>query len=160
MKEEKPIPRMRTNRSDINRIFGLYAGLQELELASREMEKRFRSIPNGWRDLKCIIAQFNKLMDNVMMTVPLEKLISIQRMLPKMQFKVYSGAQASDYGGDECLISLHEMDVMCWHAHEQCKLCIDQNCNQCELGKVLDSVMTYDRDGRSWANVSFRAIAD
>lgn len=156
--EQKPIERMRTNKDDVALIFGMFAGLQELEKASKEMEKRFRLIPNGWRDLKCIISMYDRLMSNIVATVPPEKLVSMTRMLPRMRFKVFCGAQASTAGSDECIITLREADVLCKYAHEQCKLCFKENCSQCDLGRTLDSVMTYDRDGRSWANVDLHVL--
>lgn len=156
--DNKPITRMRTNRGDINRIFGMYAGLQELETASKEMEKRFRLIPNGWRDLKCIISQLNKLMDNIVATIPPEKLVSMHRMLPRMRFKVVCGDQASVAGYDECTITLREADVLCKYAHEHCKMCFEGSCSNCPLGRTLDSVLMYDRDGRSWASVDIQVL--
>ena len=156
--EKKPIARMRTNKQDVACIFSMFAGLQELEKASVEMEKRFRLIPNGWRDLKCIISMYNRLMDNVVATIPVEKLNGVMRMLPRMRFKVYCGVQASELGNDECIITLREADVLCRYAHEQCKLCFEGNCSHCPLGKTLDSVMTYDRDGRSWSSVDLYVL--
>lgn len=140
------------------RMFSLFAGLQELEKARDEMEKRVRLIPNGWRDLKCIISMYNRLMDNLVATIPPEKLGSMTRMLPRMKFKVYCGTPASELGDDECIITLKEADVLCRYAHEQCKLCFEDNCSKCPLGKVLDSVMTYDRDGRSWSSVDLYVL--
>lgn len=148
------IPRIKTNSKDIERLFGLFAALQELKETSQEMEKRFRLIPNGWRNLRLIISLFDKLMDDVMLTVPEEKLASMKRMRPRMRFKVVCGIQATSLERDECIISVHEADVLSHYAHEQCKLCFgDESCDRCELGKVLDSVMSYDRNGRSWAYV-------
>lgn len=156
---EKNIPCIRTNRRDLDRILGLCACLQECQMAAEEMEKRFRAVPNGWRDLKLVISLLNKLVDNVLLTVPPEKLASMQRMMPRMKFKLVCGPQASQAGNDECIISSQEADTLANFAHEYCMTCAnDTACNQCLLGKVLDNIMTYDRDGRSWAYVDFRVI--
>ena len=158
--EQKPIKRMRTNRNDINRIFGMFAGLQELESASKEMEQRFRLIPNGWRDLKMCIAVLDKLMNNIVMTVPAEKLVSMNRMLPKMRFKLSCGAQACETGKEECIISMEEANALSHYAHEHCKMCFEDNCDRCPLGKTFDHVLSYDRDGGSWANVDFNWLRE
>lgn len=157
---DKPIPRMKTNRKNIDRIFGMFAGLQELEYASKEMEARFRAIPNGWRDLKMIISRLDKLIDGLMATVPVEKLSSMQRMLPHMKFKLLCGIQASTMGEDDCIISLVEANTLARYAHEQCKFCINGSCSQCPLGKVLDSILSYERDGTSWSLISLDAISE
>ena len=157
---EKNLPVVRTNKKDIDRIFGMMAGLQELVCASEEMEKRFRVIPYGWRDLKMCIAVMRKLIDNVVLTVPPEKLLSMQRMLPRMKFKLICGVQPSKMGEDECVISMKDADTLCYYAHEQCKFCVEQKCARCPLAKVLDSVMTYDRNGVSWASVDLEAMRD
>ena len=153
------ISRIRTNGKDINRIFGLFACLQELEYASSEMEKRFKVIPNGWRDVRMLIAVLDKLLDNVLTTVPPEKLPSIQRMVPQMQFKLVCGVQASRTDRHETIISDHEAEVLAKCAHEKCLFCPNErNCSKCPLGKVLDSVLSHDRDGDSWAWVDFNAL--
>lgn len=33
------------------------------------------------------------------------------------------------------------------------KMCIDMKCSACPLGKVFDSILSDDRDGRSWAEM-------
>ena len=158
--EQKPIPRLRMNRNDVNLIFGMYAGLQELEHASQEMEQRFRAIPYGWRDVKMIISRYDKLLSDLMMTVPPEKLVSMNRMIPKMRFKLSCGAQASDTGRDECIIAVDEANVLTHYAHEYCKMCFEKSCSQCPLGKTFDRVLSYDRDGQSWAGVDFDTLRD
>lgn len=158
--QTKPIPRMRTNRNDINRIFGMYAGLQELDEARQEMEGRFRSIPNGWRNLKMVISVLDKLLSDIMMTVPPEKLSSMSRMLPRMRFRVSCGVQASELDSEECIIAQRDADVLCTFAHEHCMMCLDGDCNRCPLGKTLDSIMTYDRDGQSWSMVSLSSVRE
>lgn len=160
MSEQKPIPRMRTNRNDISRIFGMFAGLQELEHASKEMEQRFRLIPNGWRNLRMIISVLDKLMTDVVATVPPEKLVSMNRMLPRMRFKLSCGVQASDTSREECIISMDDANILCNFAHEHCKMCFESDCSRCPLGKTLDSVMTYDRDGLSWSCVDLAVLRE
>ena len=54
---------------------------------------------------------------------------------------------------DETIMEQSQVDVLCDYAHEQCKMCIDMKCSACPLGKVFDSILSDDRDGRSWAEM-------
>lgn len=153
--EREQIPRMKTGRDDINMIFALYAAVHTLEKSIKIGERRFRAIPNGWRDVKMCRSVLDKLTDRLLMTVPTEKLPGMMRMLPHMHYKVICGVEASKVGSDECIIREDNLNALCKAAHEQCKMCIDGNCNRCTLGRTLDAVMMYDRDGGSWSCVDF-----
>lgn len=147
------IPIIRVNKDEINCAFGLLAGLQEMKKAEKLMERRFRAIPNGWRNIRMVETVLDTLLTDLLKTYPLEKLISMQRMMPHMTFHLQCGVVASKMNDNECVVREKDLDTLCVFAHEQCKLCIDQNCNRCKLGKVLDGMLTEDRDGRSWANI-------
>ena len=151
----KPVPTIvRVNTKEINMIFGVHAALSELKTASEDMEKRFRAIPNGWRDIRCIIAQLTKLCGELMRTVPLEKLNNLQSMSRRMKFKLVLGPQATKTEEDECIITMQDLHTLAMCSYEQCKLCETwDKCSQCPLGQTLDRVLTYDRNGKSWATV-------
>lgn len=145
------IPTIRSNKDEINSAFGLLACLQEIKKAQEVMPRRFRAVPNGWRNIRMIDAVLSNMIDDLLQTYPIEKLISMQRMLPHMKFAFQCGATASKLNNDECIIAEKDLDILSVFAHEQCKICFEQNCNRCKLGKVLDRILTDDRDGRSWA---------
>lgn len=145
------IPTIRANKEEISCAFGLLAGLQEMKKAEETMERRFRAIPNGWRNIRMIETVLGNMIDDLLQTYPLEKLVSMQRMLPHMKYKVQCGASASKLDNDECIIAEKDLNVLSIFAHEHCKMCFEQDCNRCKLGKVLDGILTDDRDGRSWA---------
>ena len=153
------IQTIRANNDDVKLAFGMLAGLQEMKKAEQTMERRFRAIPNGWRNFRMIESVYGNLLDDLLQTYPLEKLISMQRMMPHMKYKVTCGVQASKLGEDECIITESNLNTLCIAAHEQCKLCVEANCRRCKLGKVLDSILCYDRDGSSWANISLESEA-
>lgn len=44
-RQRKPIPVIRSNRHDINRMMGIFAAINEFELCEKEMENRIRAIP-------------------------------------------------------------------------------------------------------------------
>ena len=149
---KKKVPVIRCNRDDINRLFGLFAAQAEFEKCANQMEHRFRAVPGGWRDLKMLISVLDSLVDRVLMTVPVDKLAGIRRMIPGMLYKTYYARPAS-VEKDQTLILNEQLDILCDYAHEQCKLCDRKSCGGCKLGKVFDSILTYDRDGRTWATI-------
>lgn len=151
------IPVIRSNKEEINCAFGLLASLQEMKKAEKTMERRFRAIPYGWRNIRMVESVLGKLIDDLLQTYPIEKLCSMQRMMPHMTFRLHCGVSASKMNEDECIVAEKDLDTLSVFAHEQCKLCIEQNCDRCKLGKVLDSIITDDRDGRSWANIDIEA---
>lgn len=154
------IPTFRVNKDEVTLAFGMLAGLQEMKKAEETMERRFRAIPNGWRNLRMIESVYEKLIDDLLQTYPLEKLISMERMMPHMKYKVTCGVQPSKMGDDECIITENNLNTLCLAAHEQCKLCFDNNCKRCKLGKVLDNILCYDREDRSWANIDIGGMTD
>lgn len=145
-------PIIRANGRDVDLIFGLHAAGQELRRAEKEAEKRIRAIPNGWRDLRLIITKLDKLLDGLHLTVQPEKRQTMQRMAPRMRFRVWCGQEAVKTAPNEVVITKNEMGTLLTYAWEgTCTLCIEQRCDRCPLGKTLDSVLSVDRNRGSWA---------
>lgn len=124
------------------------------------MPDRFKAIPNGKRDIKMLSTVLDRVVQDLCCTFPVEKLESIKRMLPHMRYKTHFGMSASNMGDDECVIQSQDLVVITKFAHEQCKICIDQNCRRCKLGKVLDRVCMHDRNDGSWAYVDFDQLRE
>lgn len=150
---DKLPPIVRANGKDIDLIFGLHAAGQELQRAGVEMEKRIRAIPNGWRDLRLIQAKLDKLLDGIHLTVQPEKRLTMQRMAPRMKFRVWCGHEAIRTAPNEVVLTKEEMAVLMTYAWNECSMCVEQRCDRCPLGKTFDSILHYDRDGGSWANI-------
>lgn len=148
------LPIVRVNGDGINRLFGLYAVCQHLDRLEAEEEKRIRAIPNGWRDLRLCRTLLHKLAKNMRYTMPPEKRGSIDRMASRMRFRVWCGHEPIKTTPDEVVLAEKELDVLVKYARNECKLCIEQKCNQCPLGKTFDSVLDYDRNGISWASIN------
>lgn len=151
-RQRKPIPVIRSNRHDINRMMGIFAAINEFELCEKEMENRIRAIPNGWRDMRLIDRKLTDIINGLVQTFPQEKMISLRRMIPGMAYKAYYAKPAA-VEKDETIMEQSQVDVLCDYAHEQCKMCIDMKCSACPLGKVFDSILSDDRDGRSLAEM-------
>lgn len=156
-KSEQSLPVIRANREDINLLFGLFAGLQEMKKAQEQMKKRISVIPNGWRDLRMLCSVTEKLVRSLTLTFPPEKIVSIQRMLPHMTYRLHCGATASRMNDDEVIMLERDLDTLAIAAHEQCKLCIEQQCARCPLGKVLDGIYCKDREDGSWASIDIES---
>lgn len=151
---------MRTNNNDLNNIVGLYAAFGMIETACEEMETRVRSIHNGWRDFKCISTMLKKLAGNIVATVPQEKTPNLRRLIRRAQMRIVIGPQAA-VPRDETVIGYDDLDVLVLYARDACKMCPDwTKCNSCKLGKTLDHLMRYDRNGKSWALVPDREMLE
>lgn len=153
---QKTIGTIRSNNEAVRTAFGLIAGYIELKNAiNSPFAKRFKAVPGGWRDANMLLSVLSKLIDNTLLTFPVDKLVSMERMRPHMKYKVQCGVSASKMNDDECIVTDNDLDVLTSFAHENCKLCVEHNCNRCPLGKTLDRTLALDRDGGSWAFIDF-----
>lgn len=158
--QKAKVPVIRANKEDIGIIFGMLAACQELEKAEERMYKRVKSVPNAWRDLRLVKKKLSTLVDDLLVTFPFEKLVSMQKMLPHMRYKVMFGAQASQIGKDECIIDTDRLNVLAMAAHDKCKICFDGQCNRCALGKVFDSIYCKDREDGRWSEMDMSGEVD
>ena len=150
---------VRANSKELDRIFALFAAAQEVRMAEQQMEARLRAIPGGWRDLRLIRTLLDKLTTNLVCTLQSEKLVSMRRMLPRMKFRVVCGTEATRVQEDEVILAMKDMDMLVHFAHEgNCKLCLNPDCRACPLGKTLDSVLTFDRDGCGWDAINIDEV--
>lgn len=157
MSEKKPIPVIRANGRDIDAMIGFHAAMTEIEESGKILERRFRAVPNGWRDYRLMRTLLDKLTDQTLDTYPFEKLVTLRRMLPRVRFKITVGPQAtSNVHENETLLSYDDLDTLTTFAREQCKMCIDWDCDRCKLGKTLDHVLRHDRNGGCWATIPYK----
>lgn len=156
--ESKKFPIIRANNDTIRQVFGLFAAVEEIERAETEFSDRLKYIPNALRDLRMIKSVLSNLLVNILSTIPVDKLESIQRMSRRMHYNVTFGAQASQMETDEVLLTTNQVDIFARYAHEHCKLCVDMDCGRCDLGRTFDKTLTIDRDGGNWAFIDFDDI--
>lgn len=155
MENKKQTPTIRMRSGDFDDILSVGAALSEMEVVGARMEQRFRAIPNGWRDLRCSVSLMSRLLDGLMETVPPEKRPSLARAARKMRFRSVIGPQAAANPTPEWVpILLDDLNVMTLAAREKCSVCMDWRCDRCPLGKALDHMLRYDRNGQSWAAIS------
>lgn len=159
MKEnDKPLPVIRFRRDEVNTFLKICAGLDSLEEYEEEYPARIKAIPGGWRDLKMMIAVLRKLIRHIKQTLPPEKREGIELTLKHTKYKLYCGRPAAQEK-DITVLTMENLDVLVQNAHAgQCRLCVKDTCAGCALGKTLDQVLTYDRDGRSWAATNISEV--
>ena len=156
--KDKQLPTIRANSKELNQIFTLFASAQELEHTEKTMERRVRAIPDGWRRLRLCRTLLDTLVVDMVGTLQPEKIASMRRMLPKMRFRVLCGPTATKPEPDEVTLVMHDLNVLVHYAHEaNCKMCVEPHCRRCQLGKTLDSIVTYDRNESSWSAVDLDA---
>lgn len=155
--EYKDVPETRIRGNDLNRLFGLFAAECELRqaCADEHIKKRFKTLPNGWRDLRMLASVITRLTDKIQWTVPKEKRVGFETSARRCRFVVMQGPLAAKPKPDEQeIITTHDLETLVDSAWEwRCRVCIDGVCSRCDLGRVLDSVVAKDRDGGSWATI-------
>ncbi len=149
----------RLYQSEVNSLFALFALRQEVNDSKETLEKRLRSIPNGWRDLKMVLSVLDKLIDRIKGTIPEEKLGAIARNLTRMSWRVYM-AKPVNVPPDEVVVAGPDLDTMIYYAHEANCVACDGNCDKCGLGKALDRLMIQTRKrGESWSYIDMDSDA-
>jgi hypothetical protein len=151
------LPTIRLRQSEMDRVFSLFAAAQEIVAAKSDLQQRIKAVPNGYRNIRLVEVTLSRLLEEIVKTIPVEKLVSIQRLIPRISYKVYFNGSIGKMQDDETIISIKDLDALCKAAHEHCVFC-DKNCGQCELGigKVFDRVLKINREkGESWAFFRF-----
>lgn len=143
---------MRTRQEEIDYIISLMAASQELNRGTEVIEKRLKSIENGYADFQLIQTKLNDLIDKLFDTLPTAKLQSIQGMMKYMSYQVhYNALRHVENSKGLTAVQNDQLKALTVAAHEQCKICFNHNCRACEIGKVLDKVLSYDRrENESW----------
>lgn len=159
--KKKPLPQLRMRPGEMDGLFALFATLQEIEGVKSDMRARLQAVPNGYRDIRLVEVTLTRLLTELVKTVPLEKLRSIQRMLPKMKYKVYFNGTVSQMQDNATAIDSKDLAQLCTMVHGwYCVLC-DDNCDHCKhgLAKIFDRVLKADREkGQSYSSIDFSDI--
>lgn len=155
-KKSPPLMRLRSEETDY--IYSLYAALQEIDNAKRDMERRFRAIPGGWRDISMLSAVLTRLMEKVIATIPPEKRMALHRNARHMTYRVYLVPPVTGLPPDEVVVKGDDLNALLKTAHSWNCFACDKNCNQCDLGKAFDHVMIQCRKrNESWAQIDMEA---
>lgn len=140
------LPRIRMRQEEIDSIVFMLCCTTRFKNILTAMEKRFRTIPNGWRDMRMIQSVFDRLVDNVLDTVPTDKLITLQTLIKDTRVHITYSRQIGKM--QDAVTGIHEkdLDLLTAVAHDGvCKLC-DGNCDMCDIGKVFDKFLYTERE--------------
>ena len=146
MNQNSEVPVMRARQEEINRIIYMLCSLNEFRIAEETMEKRLRSIPNGYRDLRMINSVLEKLTQKLKLTLPKEKRQTLEDLVPDVRYKITYGRRVGRSEEPVSGIYTKDLDMLCAVSHDAvCKIC-DGNCDRCDLGKVFDRFMNTTRE--------------
>lgn len=153
----KDVPESRLRGDDVLLLCSLSAVAQKLrDLADSEaFRNRARTIPGGLRDLMMLRTKAQRLSDDLQYTIPAEKFDGVIRATGRMRMDIHQGPIASrEKYKDSQIITGDELVALVDAAHDgKCKVCLDGKCSQCPLGKALDNLVAYDREGGSWSTI-------
>ena len=151
MKPSSP-PVMRARKDELDSFIAMACALSKLSEAETTMNRRLHSIPGAWRDLRMMNAVLKKLLCSIKDTLPPDRLDTLDRLLPDVRFAYWYKGQI---GRRDPIsgIRTSDLDLLCSVAHEgACRMCIDGQCDRCDLGKCFDMVLEVDRErGQSYA---------
>jgi hypothetical protein len=148
------LPKKTANRAEVDAYYYLAAAQRTLARAERDMEKRIRMLPNGWRDFRLVQSRMGDLVRMIGGTFEPEKARQIARMGQTVQLKLEFNRQAVREK-EMMLIETEEACALITAAQEACKLrmCDPQECRKCELGRVMDRLSWLSRGNRAWWEV-------
>lgn len=140
----------RTNLSgrEYYTLRSLMAVVSTFEGCASDIEQRVRTIPNGYRDLRLIIATANRLFEKLLSTIPEKKLKQIQHEIrfTRIEVKVnpdYTGSKGNPftYVPQNNLEWLEEKvtDMECAFCEKTCK-----ESKKCEVRRNIEALYHYD----------------
>ena len=161
MEEKSLFPRSKIRQKEIFDLFAMFALQQELDKAQRDMADRLAVIPGGVEDLHAAKDLLSRLTQNILRTIPPEKLYNLQTSMKRMAYKVVMDKTLPFPESDDIVIRQNDFDALAHAAHEfKCCFCAD-DCNECSLGKALDHGLIRSRDrNESWANIDWNNKED
>lgn len=154
IRQEYGIQTMRSHPEEIDAMVALFAAQNEIYRGLETMEKRIRSIKNGYRDYKLVMNRVDALVGLLLASFQDAKLFSLVDMIRHTGYKVFFNAYAAAKEDSSLsVVKMENLDVLISAAHEYCKMC-DKNCDKCKLGKALDGMIGNERQkGESWSMI-------
>lgn len=141
------IPLSSREYSAIRAIYGAVNSLAEYH---QELERRCKGYKNGWRDLRCLVWLSEKVMRDILMTVPLKKLMQMNKDLDNtICITKVRGVVGEKVDG---FMYIKEDDLL-----NICQCAIDMNCfgcdktqkeakKNCKLYKAIQSTVCFELD--------------
>lgn len=157
----KGVPYTRLRGDELLDLCRLYAAWDAVEkiLSDDYFVGRLRTIPGGYRDLRMIRTKLENAVNDLMHTIPREKVVGVSNAVRRMRFSVAQGPVASrDKHADEQIVNAAWIKALVEAAHDwKCIVC-QSDCNRCELGRALDNIISEDRDKRRWSDIDLGGL--
>jgi hypothetical protein len=124
----------------------LFGAKNALEQTSKDIERRVRLIPGGWRDFRMLVAVLDRLLAAVLRTVPQKKLLAIRAELSRTICEVHMQGVTSPK--DDDLLTVVPQGALERVINEavsfRCFGCERCDYKRCELFKAVDVLYHYD----------------
>lgn len=129
-------------------VRAIYSAVDALAREHTQLERRCKGYKNGWRDLRCLVKLSEKVLDQVLATIPYKKLLQMQKDLEHTICKIETrGAvgvkdEGFMYVPEESVIELAKaaMKINCFgctKTHKEAK-------KTCDLYKTIQSAFCYE----------------
>lgn len=126
----------------------IFGAVNALSLHYSELERRTKGYKNGWRDLRCLVSLSEKVMEDILETIPRKKLLQIKKDLDNIvcELKPRDVAKKNDDGflcvPENALIHLCESatEFKCFGCEKSQK----QAKKDCTLYKSIQAVLNYE----------------
>ena len=162
--EETDMPIRKVYPGEMDIIYALAAIGSELEYegAHKSFLARMKSVPGTYRDFRLVCKLVEKILCNMMKTMPPDKAVLAQnRMKNNMRFRIIFGREACKDKVDPKMQEVNEKWMMDEFVHaaweDRCRMCMgskDGGCQGCGLGRALTALYAEtDRGRRSWGEV-------
>lgn len=145
-KNNIPLPRMHLRQEETDSIVFMLCAVRRFREIQMVMEKRLRTIPNGWRNIRMIETVLDNMLTDLLATVPIDKLCTLNALMPDTRVHVTYTRQIGKGKDHISGIATNDLNMLTAVAHDAvCKLC-DGNCDRCDLGKVFDRFLFTERE--------------
>ena len=137
--------KIRLTASDRESLIRLNIAYEILETEGKQLDRRFRAIHGGRRDLGMLKAKINKLMERVVDTIPDDQLMTYIRSLKMASYTVgfkkpgTMERNEKDYG---MWLSYDVINALLSGCHDHCMMCPSDKAQRraCKLRKALETI--------------------
>lgn len=127
---------------------GIFSAVNALTIYHKELERRTKGYKNGWRDLRCLVSLSEKVMEDVLKTIPRKKLLQIRRDLDNTVCELKPRGIVNHKEDGFFCVSENTLIELCEAATElNCFGCEKSNKEankDCKLYKIIQSVFNYE----------------
>lgn len=127
----------------------IWAAQSVLECDNDKLEERLKAmVPNGWRDLRMITLRLRKILDQLVDTIPTNKLYSIKSEMLNTEMRILSRGPSNGVQNIVHLSTTEMKDLINLLINRECMLC-DKTADQgkrCPIFKAITNCMHYELD--------------